>query len=418
MRRPHVLFLNAAESLGADVAVHISLARTLDRRRVRVSAATNVRESAGASTREAFAACPDVTVLPLELGQPLGPRRGLALTKALLHNARGAATLTALAAWCRTNGVDLIHVTERPRQTLFGLFVARLAGCACLVHAHTAIYPQEATRLAKWRLNQADAVVGVSQFTADSYPRLADVPANRTFAVLNAVDTQVFRPEVAAAGRQIIRKRLGLPEDAIVIGCVARLTRWKAQHTLIEAFAKVRERFPNTRLVLPGISGDTAPDGVGDYRDYLVRRCAALNLGDTVSLPGFLHQNDMPQFYGAIDLLAHPSIEEPFGLAVVEAMASERPVVAINGGGIPEIIRDGRDGLLVPAEDPAAMSYAISRVLGDPQFAVELGRAGRRRVIDRFTPQKQAAAMLNVYEQIFARRRPHVHANAATRSAA
>src|SRR5438309_63848 len=299
MRRPHVLFLNAAEGLGADVAVHISLARTLDRRKIRVSAATNLRESPGASPRAAFVAIPEITVLPLDLGQPLGPRRGLELGRALLYNARGAATLVGLAAWCRQNGVDLIHVTDRPRQTLFGLFVARLAGCACLIHAHTGIYPQEATRFAKWRFNAADAVVGVSRFTAASYVALAKVPANRVFAVHNAVDAQQFRPEIAAAGRGRMRQRFGLPPDVPVIGCVARLTRWKAQHTLVEALAMVRQRFPDARLVLPGTNGDAAPDGNGTYRDYLERRSAELSLGDAVSLPGFLPESDMPEFYGA-----------------------------------------------------------------------------------------------------------------------
>ena len=173
-----------------------------------------------------------------------------------------------------------------------------------------------------------------------------------------------------------MRSRLGLPDDAPVIGCVARLSRWKAQHTLVEAFALVRQRFPAARLVLPGIAGDSSPDGHGNYRDYLVRRCAELDLGDAVSLPGFVPQDDMPEFYGAIDVLAHPAIEEPFGLVLVEAMASERPVVATVGGGIPEIIRDGCDGLLVGAEKPPAMAEAISRILDNPAWRCNSGRLG------------------------------------------
>jgi len=404
MRRPHILFLNAAETLGADVAVHVSIARTLDRGRVRVSAATNLRERPGVSARQAFEAISELTVLPLDLGEPLGPRIGIARAKAVLSNARGAATLAALARWCRRNDVDLIHVTERPRQTLFGLLVARLAGCACLIHAHTSIYPQEATRLVNWRLNQADALVGVSNFTAASYSRLARVPADRVSVVHNAVDSQAFRPETAAAGRLAMRQRLGLPLDVPVIACIARMTRWKAQHTVIDAFAHVRHKFPTARLLLPGVSGDSAPDGQGDYRDYLERRAAELGVAEAVSLPGFLPQTDMPQLYGAIDVLAHASIEEPFGLVLVEAMASEKPVVAINGGGVPEIIHDGQDGLLVPAETPVAMAEAIERVLDDPSFAERLGRAGRRRVLDAFTPEMQAAAMLRVYEQALNRR--------------
>ncbi len=292
MRKPHVLFLNGAEGLGADVAVHVSLARALDKSALRVSVATNVWESTpGDSARQAFAAIPAITLLPLKLGRPLGPRRGLAKALAIASNAPGVASLTAVAMWCRRNRVDLIHVTERPRQTLFGLFVSRLAGCGLLIHAHTAIYPQEATRLVKWRLKRDDAVVGVSRFTAASYPRLAGVPPERVFAVHNAVDARAFTPQIAANGRASMRERLGLPLDVPVIACVARMTRWKAQHTVVDAFAQVRRTFPTARLVLAGLPGDTAPEGPGDYRDYLMRRADGLGVGEAVIFPGFLKQN-------------------------------------------------------------------------------------------------------------------------------
>jgi glycosyltransferase involved in cell wall biosynthesis len=405
MRRPHILFLNAAEGLGADVAVHAMLARTLDRAAVRVSAATNVWESSpGISARQTFSAIPDLTVLPLDLGKPLGPRRGLARAQALASNARGGLALTRLAMWCRQNQVDLVHVTERPRQTLFGLYVARLARCACLIHAHTTMYPGDATRLMRWRLKQADAIVGVSKFTAGRYPRFGGAPASKVFAVLNAVDPRQFTPEVAAAGRASTRLRLGLPGDVPVIACVARMTRWKAQHTVIDAFAQLRGQFPQARLVLAGLPGDTALEGPGDYRDYLVRRAESLGLSAVVSFPGFLSQTDMPCFYGAIDVLAHPSHEEPFGLVLVEAMASEKPVVAIDGGGVPEIITSGRHGYLVPREAPGKMADAVQRLLCDPDHARTIAQAGRRRVLEAFTPEIQADAMLGVYQQVLGRR--------------
>ncbi|MBV9328509.1 MAG: glycosyltransferase family 4 protein [Chloroflexi bacterium] len=401
MAKPHILFLNAAEGFGADVAVHASLARALDRSRVRVSAATNVWESLpGVSARETFAAIPDLTLLPLDLGKPLGPRRGLARAQAIASNARGGLALSQLAIWARRNHVDLVHVTERPRQTLFGLYVARLAGCACLVHAHTSIYPGEATRLVRWRLKQADAIVGVSKFTTETYPRIAGVPADKVFAVLNAVNPRAFTPEIAAAGRASMRRRLGLPADVPVIACVARMSRWKAQHTIIDAFAQLRGRFADARLVLAGLPGDTALEGPGDFRDYLMRRADGLGLATSVSFPGFLSQADMPRFYGAIDVLAHPSHEEPFGLVLVEAMASGKPVVAVDGGGVPEIITSGRDGYLVPREAPGAMADAVMRVLCDPVHAREIGDAGRRRVLQAFTPEIQADAMLRVYQRV------------------
>ncbi len=391
----HVLFLNAQDGLGADIAVHVSIARTLDRTRVRVSAATSHRTTrSGASAREAFESIPDLTLLPLELGRSIGRERGFGRVLAGLDNVRGVASLISLAWWCRKNDVNVVHVTERPRQALFGLLLARMAGCACLIHAHTSHHAHDDTRLANWRLRQADAVVGVSKFTAGTFRDVGRLPANHVC---------VFRPATTNAGRLSMRARLGIPADVPLIGCVARLTRWKSQATLLEAFASVRRAVPNARLVLPGLAQDSAPDGNGDYRDYLVRRIAALGLQETVTMPGFISQREMPAFYSALDVLAHPAIEEPFGLAIVEAMASSRPVVAVAGGGVPEIIRHGVDGLLVPTEDPSAMAKAITQVLRDPDFASRLSLGGRTRVLESFTPEIQAAAMVRVYDEVVGR---------------
>jgi glycosyltransferase involved in cell wall biosynthesis len=387
--------------MGADAAVHVSLARTLDRRYVRVSAATSVDEEAPErSARAAFGGVPDLTLLPLELGRPLGEQRGVKRAAALLDNVRGAGSLIPLARWCRAQGVDVVHVTERPRQSLFGLLLARLAGCACLIHAHTTFYPHDATRLAKLRLRQADALVGVSAFTADSYRRLVGLPAARVFTVHNAVDGQVFEPEAAARGRHRMRHWLGVDAETPLVGCIARLMRWKGQDGLLDAFVEVRRVVPNAHLVLAGSPADSAPDGLGDYRDYLVRRIAALGLERAVSLPGFLPPYEMPSFYGALDVVAHPSFEEPFGLAIVEALACGRPVVAIDGGGVPEIIRPGVDGVLVPADQPRVLALAVTDLLRNRSRALGLAASGRARVIDRFAPQTQATAMLEVYRQV------------------
>jgi glycosyltransferase involved in cell wall biosynthesis len=406
MHNLHVLFLNAADTLAADVAVHVSIARALDRRAVRVTVATNRYESSlGISALKTFGAIPVLRLLALNLGRPLGAKRGFSRVEAIGSNAESVANLTRLGLWCRRNGVDIVHVTERPRQNLFGLYVAKLAGAACLVHAHTGIYPGEATRLTRWRLDNADAVVGVSRFTAASYTTVGRVPPDRVFAVHNAVDPNVFTPEIAASGRGPMRERLGIPADTQLIGCIARMTRWKAQHVLLDAFAQVHARFPRTRLALVGLSADSAPDGLpGGYRGYLVRRTEALGLTDAVCFPGFISQADMPEFYGALDVLAHPALEEPFGLVLVEAMASQKPVVAVDGGGVPEIITSGRDGYLVPANAASPFADALLRLLEDPAHAADMARAGRKRVVEAFTPELQAQAMLRIYEQVVARR--------------
>lgn len=402
--RIHVLFLNAHGGVGADTDVHLSLARTFDRSQVRVSAAVSAHEPPGASAREAFERIAEVAVISAELGRTLASQGGLGRAVAVGRNLVGVTQLIPLARWCRTHAVDIVHVTERPRQILYGLVLARLAGAACLVHAHTSLSPQEATPFGTWRLRQADAVVGVSRFTANSYARFAGLPLERVFAVHNAVDTELFSFARSRVGRPAMRQYLGLPSDALVVGCIARLMRWKGQDTLLEAFAGVRQSIPQARLVLAGRSADTAPDGQGDYRDYLERRIRALGLEHYVSMPGFLAQARMPEFYAALDVVAHPAVDEPFGLAVVEAMASERPVVAGSGGGIPEIIRDGVDGLLIQAGQPDPLADALILLLADGDRVRSLTASARQRVIDCFTPRHQAESMLAVYRAVLGNR--------------
>lgn len=403
-RSVRVLFLNTRDSLGADVAVHLSLARAIDRAQARVWAATSTYEVPGATTRAALESIPDLMVLPLDIGRPLSGQRGLARLLALLRNLRAAPSLVQLARFCHRERIDVIHVTERPRDAFFGFLLARLSGSACLIHAHTSYYSHDSNKFGDWLLRHADAVIGVSRFTADTFVRDADLPAERVFAVHNAVDGSIYCPDVPATARCAMRSRLGVPAKVPLIGCVARLSRWKDQATLLDALVAVRRDVPDARLVLAGHVSDLAPDGRGDYKDYLLRRIADLGLGDAVTFAGFVPQNEMPAFYAALDVLAHPSVEEPFGLALVEAMASARPVVAVGAGGVPEIIREGVDGLLVPRAQPEAMAAALVRVLSEPALAKRLADSGCAHVRIAFSPERQATAILAIYRHIVAAR--------------
>jgi glycosyltransferase involved in cell wall biosynthesis/radical SAM superfamily enzyme YgiQ (UPF0313 family) len=403
----HVLFLNTRDTLAADVSVHLMLARHLDHDAVAVYAATNVYEAPGASARAAFSAIPDLRLIPLNLGRPISGNRGLRKALALVRNGTALANLARLAWLCRREGIEVIHVTERPRDALYGLALARAAGAACVVHAHTSYYAHDASRLGNWVLRQADAVVGVSRFTAGTYTRDLGLPAERVFAVHNAVDTEQFHPQTAEA-RAAVRERFSIPLDAQLIGCVARLMRWKAQPDLMEAMVAVRAQHARAHVVFAGDNCDVAPDGEGSFRDYLQRRAAELGIADAVTFTDFLDYAEMPTLFGALDLLAHPGLAEPFGLVLVEAMACERAVVASGEGGVPEIIHDNAEGLLVPSRAPEAMAAAINRLLDDEDLRTCMARAGRARVEGQFTPERQAAAMTDVYRAVVARRNGEV----------
>ncbi len=399
-----VLFLNTRNSLGADVAVHLSLITNLDRTQVKVWAATGLYEAPGASTLAYLRSLPDLNLLPLELGRPLGQNLSGRL-KSLALNGVGMINLARLAWLCRRNKIEIIHVTERPRDALFGLALARLGGGLCLIHAHTSYDRRNISCLSDWVFHHSDALIGVSHFTANTYRHQAGIPAGKVFAVHNAVDITNFRPDIAVEERLEMRKWLGICTEAPLVGCVARLSRWKDQETLLEALVELRIILPKVQLVLAGVNSDSAPDGQGTYQEYLMRRIKAFGLEDAVIFVGLLPYEEMPGFYSALDVLAHPAVEEPFGLAIVEALASARPVVAVAEGGIAEIIRDGVEGLLVSRKQPAAMAQAIASILKDEALARKLGKAGRERVLNTFTPDNQAAAVKEVYREILAHQR-------------
>jgi glycosyltransferase involved in cell wall biosynthesis len=169
--------------------------------------------------------------------------------------------------------------------------------------------------------------------------------------------------------RQELRQRLGLPSGPLV-GVFSRLARWKGQHVLIEALAK-----------LPGVDGIVVGDalfGEQDYAAELKRLVAELGLGDRVHFLG--HRSDVPLLMQAVDAMVHPSIDpEPFGRTLVEAMLAGVPVIATDAGAAPDILEHGRAGMLVPPGDAGALAEALDAVLVEPEILKpQLDYASRR----------------------------------------
>jgi glycosyltransferase involved in cell wall biosynthesis len=175
--------------------------------------------------------------------------------------------------------------------------------------------------------------------------------------------------EPLPVSRQELRQRLGLPSGPLV-GVFSRLARWKGQHVLIEALAK-----------LPGVHGIVVGDalfGEQDYAAELKRLVAELGLGDRVHFLG--HRGDVPLLMQAVDAMVHPSIDpEPFGRTLVEAMLAGVPVIATDAGAAPDILEHGRAGMLVPPGDARALAEALDAVLVEPEILKpQLDYASRR----------------------------------------
>jgi glycosyltransferase involved in cell wall biosynthesis len=180
------------------------------------------------------------------------------------------------------------------------------------------------------------------------------------------------------------------------IGLIGRISPWKGQHIFLQAADQVHRRFPRARFVIIG----SALFGEDAYDQRVRQLSTQLGLDEVVEFAGF--RPDVQRATAELDLVVHASTTgEPFGQVIIEGMAAGKPVVATNGGGVPEIVEDGQTGILVPMGDAPAMAEAICKVLADPAWAKAMGARARQRVMDHFTVEETARRVQAVYEEIF-----------------
>ncbi|HEY2180178.1 MAG TPA: glycosyltransferase family 4 protein [Solirubrobacteraceae bacterium] len=295
-------------------------------------------------------------------------------------------------------GSQLVHANSIRAGLVLAL--ARLRDTPTVVHVRDCLPPGRVSD-ATLRLvaGSATTVVANSRYTADSV--LAAAPRTHVEVVHNAVDLARFDPSRIdrAAARARLDDALGIG-DRPLLGVVAQVTPWKGQETAIQALALLREQGVDADLLLVGSAKFVAASTRFANEDYVARLralVASSALEDRVHWLG--EREDVPEIMAALDVLLLPSWEEPFGRAVVEAMAMRVPVVATSVGGPREIVDDGREGRLVAPRDPRAWAAAIRTVLDSPQRRGAMGLAGRERVERDFTFEQQARTMIQVYRQ-------------------
>jgi glycosyltransferase involved in cell wall biosynthesis len=322
-----------------------------------------------------------------------------------VHTPRALAEMSAAALQvrraARRHRADVVHANSI--RAGLELALARVAPAASVVHVRDCLPPGVLTT-ATMRTIAASArtIVANSGYTADTVKRAA--PAARVEVVHPAIDLAEFDP--ARIDRAAAREALGVAGTRqVLLGVVAQLSPWKGQDTAIEALRLLREQDLDAHLLLIGEAKFLARATRFDNEAYvsgLRRLVSEAGLENRVSWLG--ERDDVPQLIRALDVLLLPSHEEPFGRALLEAMALEVPVLATSVGGPPELVTEGIDGYLVPPREPAAWAQGVLRIIGGPARGRALGRAARVRVAEAFDANDHAAAMLAVYERALARR--------------
>jgi glycosyltransferase involved in cell wall biosynthesis len=298
-----------------------------------------------------------------------------------------------LGAAFRRERVDVVHAHQYTPWFYAGLGAAWGFGRPRLLFTeHGRHYPdrRRPKRVVFNRLLAplTDGLVAVSGFIRDCLRDNEGLPESRIRILYNGIDPSRFESEPDRAALRA-EQRVG-PDDP-VIGIAARFAPVKDHATLLRAFARVRERMPPAKLVL---AGD------GPLRADLERQATESGVADGVRFLGV--RRDVPALLRTWDVFCLSSLSEGTSVTLLEAMASEVPAVTTAVGGNPEIVDEGVTGLLAPRGDDEALAARLLEVLGDRERARAMGRAGRERVLERFTFDGMAGGYAELYDELLA----------------
>jgi len=287
----------------------------------------------------------------------------------------------------RRRRIDLLHA-HMFGSNVWGTLVGRLAGVPIVI-AHEHGSPVEANGIRRILDREliargADVLVAVSETDRRRIVELEGVPSGKVRFIPNGI------PPLTAA-RSDLRAELGISDSAPVIGALTVLRPEKGLDLLVDAAARLTAEFPELRVLVAG---------AGQEEQTLRRLIAERGLDRTVLLLGF--RPVVADVLAAIDVAIHASDREGSPLAVLESMAAGKAIVATRVGGVPALVRDEEQALLVPPRDPAALASAVARLLRDEGLRERLGNDARRRQQQRFDIRATVTALEDLYEQLFA----------------
>jgi glycosyltransferase involved in cell wall biosynthesis len=202
--------------------------------------------------------------------------------------------------------------------------------------------------------------------------------------------TDLHRFDPACFNQREARSFFELPHDRKIIGVLGRIDPGKGQEVLLRAVPEVAKHHPEILIVIAG--DETA--GEPGYRAYLEKICRTIGVDQYVKFLPFT--DAVPTLLAALDIFILPSFGETYGLVVIEAMAMEKSVIATNAGGLPEIIMDGKTGLLIEPRNVEAIANAIERILDDEDLRISLSRSARQDALRRFGMDSCVEALLGL----------------------
>lgn len=380
-----ILFLDHTSQLGGAERSMLDLLSRLDRSRVEPIVATTpggpLVERLRALGIEVFSMGLSESAQTLSREQWEGDRwRFLWMARAYFAQALD------LCRFVRRRRIAALH-TNTLKAHVLGTLVAFLTRRKILWHMRDLPSSRGDSRslFAKLHGLVRPGVLAISRAVADDLPP----PLARSARVVyNGIDLEAFDAKLAQKAEP-----LPLPAgDGPLIGTVSYLIPWKGQEVFLRAAAKLLAEHPDWRFLVVG-------EPIFQFKDErrrLEALAGELGLGESLVFAG--HREDIPSVMAALDLFVLPSLYEPFGRVLLEAMAARRAIVASDAGGVPEIVLDQQTGLLVPPGDAEALAGAIARVVSDPSLSARLGQAARARAEALFSLDATVRGVMEAYE--------------------
>ncbi len=245
----------------------------------------------------------------------------------------------------------------------------------------------ESAKVRRYQLNHAEAVIAISRQIEQALIA-GGVSVKNVRTLYSGID---LSKKQSTHDIQAVRQKIGLPNGAVLLGTVANLFPRKGYEVMLRALPAIVHAVPMVHYVIVG-SDDH------DYADRLKRLAQELKIADRVHIVGF--QDPVQPFLAALDLYVHPALMEGFGIAVVEAMAMGKAVVATTTGGLPEVVAQGETGLLVPPGDVRSLAAAVVSLLEDKARREQMGRSGSARAQEHFSLDASVAQVEQLYGEV------------------
>jgi glycosyltransferase involved in cell wall biosynthesis len=233
----------------------------------------------------------------------------------------------------------------------------------------------------KFNLRKSDRILSTSQYMADKAKEYSDKNITITPFGID-LNRFTYQPEQGL-----------FSANDIVIGTIKGLYEVYGIEYLLRAFEIIKNKYPDLPLKLLIVGG-------GPQESYLKEMAKDLGIADDTIFTGQVDYRRVPQYHNMISVFVALSNHESFGVSILEASASQRPVVVTNVGGFPEVVEDGRTGFMVPPRNPAAAAAALEKLIVDPALIVEMGRRGREKVRKAFDWENNVQQMVQIYEEV------------------